>query len=239
MPSSAAPVLLPTFAVQAVSLVSGVSAEGRRVAVLRAGLTGGIGSGKSEVSRRLAAQGAVVIDADVAARSVVAPGTPGLARVAEAFGAEILGPDGALDRERLGAIVFRDPASRATLNAIIHPLVGEWMRTAERAAVDAARGDVVIVHDVPLLAENRRAADFDLVIVVDVPPDLQLKRLVSQRGMTPEQAQARMAAQASREQRLAVADVVIDNSGSLDDLDRRVAEVWAELTRRLANPQDT
>jgi dephospho-CoA kinase len=180
----------------------------------------------------------VIIDADVAARSVVAPGTPGLARVAEAFGAEILGPDGALDRGRLGAIVFRDPASRATLNAIIHPLVGEWMRAAERAAVDAARGDVVIVHDVPLLAENRRAADFDLVIVVDVPPDLQLERLVSQRGMTPEQARARMAAQASREQRLAVADVVIDNSGSLDDLDRRVAEVWADLTRRLASPQD-
>jgi dephospho-CoA kinase len=200
--------------------------------VLRAGLTGGIGSGKSEVSRRLAAQGAVVIDADVAARSVVAPGTRGLARVAEAFGAEVLGPDGALDRERLGAIVFRDPASRATLNAIVHPLVGEWMRAAERAAVDAARGDVVIVHDVPLLAENRRAADFDLVIVVDVPPDLQLERLVSQRGMTPEQARARMAAQASREQRLAVADVVIDNSGSLDDLDRRVAEVWADLQHR-------
>jgi dephospho-CoA kinase len=105
--------------------------------------------------------------------------------------------------------------------------------------VDAARGDVVIVHDVPLLAENRRAADFDLVIVVDVPPEIQLERLVSQRGMTPEQARARMAAQASREQRLAVADVVIDNSGSLDDLDRRVAEVWADLTRRLANPQDT
>jgi dephospho-CoA kinase len=190
------------------------------------------------VSRRLAAHGAVIIDADVAARSVVAPGTPGLARVAEAFGAEVLGPDGALDRERLGAIVFRDPAARATLNAIVHPLVGEWMRAAERAAVDAARGDVVIVHDVPLLAENRRAADFDLVIVVDVPPDLQLERLVSQRGMTPEQARARMAAQASREQRLAVADVVIDNSGSLDDLDRRVAEVWADLTRRLASPQD-
>jgi dephospho-CoA kinase len=239
MPSSAAHVLPPTFAVQAVSLVSGVSAERRRVVVLRAGLTGGIGSGKSEVSRRLAAHGAVIIDADVAARSVVAPGTAGLTRVAEAFGAEILGPDGTLDRGRLGAIVFRDPASRATLNAIIHPLVGEWMRAADRAAVDAARGDVVIVHDVPLLAENRRAADFDLVIVVDVPPDLQLERLIGQRGMTPDQARARIAAQASREQRLAVADLVIDNSGSLDDLDRRVAEVWAELTRRLASPQDT
>ncbi len=202
--------------------------------MLRAGLTGGIGSGKSEVSRRLAAHGAVIIDADVAARAVVAPGTPGLARVAEAFGVGVVGPDGALDRDRLGAIVFRDPASRTTLNAIVHPLVGQWMGTAERAAVDAARGDLIIVHDVPLLAENRRAGDFDLVIVVDAPPELQVERLVTQRGMTPEQAQARLAAQASRQQRLAVADLVIDNSGSLADLDRRIAEVWAELRRRLA-----
>ena len=200
--------------------------------MLRAGLTGGIGSGKSEVSRRLATHGAVVIDADVAARAVVAPGTPGLARVVDAFGADVVGPDGALDRDRLGAIVFRDPASRTTLNAIVHPLVGQWMRTAERAALDAAGDDLIIVHDVPLLAENRRAGDFDLVIVVDVPSELQLERLVGQRGMSPDQARARMAAQASREQRLAVADLVIDNSGSLADLDRRVAEVWADLIRR-------
>ena len=204
--------------------------------MLRAGLTGGIGSGKSEVSRRLAAHGAVIIDADVAARAVVAPGTPGLARVAEAFGDGVLGPDGALDRERLGAIVFDDPASRSTLDAIVHPLVGRWMRVADQAAVDTADGDVIIVHDVPLLAENRRAGDFDLVIVVDVPPELQLERLVTQRGMTPDQARARMAAQASREQRLAVADLVIDNSGSLADLDRRVAEVWADLQLRVAVP---
>jgi dephospho-CoA kinase len=202
--------------------------------MLRAGLTGGIGSGKSEVSRRLTAYGAVVIDADVAARAVVAPGTPGLARIVEAFGADIVGLDGALDRDRLGAIVFRDPASRATLNAIVHPLVGQWMRAAERAAVDAAGGDLIIVHDVPLLAENRRAGDFGLVIVVDVPPELQLERLVGQRGMSPDQARARMAAQASRPQRLAVADLVIDNSGSLADLDHRVAEVWADLQRRVA-----
>ena len=202
--------------------------------MLRAGLTGGIGSGKSEVSRRLAAHGAVVIDADVAARAVVAPGTPGLARVVEAFGADVVGPDGALDRDRLGAIVFRDPASRTTLNAIVHPLVGQWMRAAERAAVDAAGGDMIIVHDVPLLAENRRAGDFDLVIVVDVPSELQLERLVGQRGMSPDQARARMAAQASRPQRLAVANLVIDNSGSLTDLDHRVAEVWADLQRRVA-----
>jgi dephospho-CoA kinase len=207
--------------------------------VLRVGLTGGIGSGKSEVGRRLAAHGAVIIDADVAARAVVALGTPGLARVAEAFGGDVLGPDGALDRERLGAIVFRDPGSRATLNAIVHPLVGEWMRAAEQAAVAASDGGVIIVHDVPLLAENGRAGDFDLVIVVDVPPDLQLERLVGQRGMTPDQARARMAAQASREQRLAVADLVIDNSGSLADLDRRVAGVWADLRRGVANPRAT
>jgi dephospho-CoA kinase len=202
--------------------------------MLRAGLTGGIGSGKSEVSKRLAAHGAVVIDADVAAREVVAPGTPGLARIAEAFGAGVLGPDGALDRERLGALVFRDAGLRAKLNAIVHPLVADWMAAAERAALDPARTDVIIVHDVPLLAENRRAGDFDVVVVVDVPPDLQVERLVSQRGMAPDQARARMAAQASREQRLAVADLVIDNSGSLDDLDRRVAEVWADLERRAA-----
>ena len=202
--------------------------------MLRAGLTGGIGSGKSEVSRRLATHGAVVIDADVAARAVVAPGTPGLSRVADAFGTGVLGPDGALDRERLGAIVFGDPDSRAALNAIVHPLVGEWMQAAEQAAVAASGGGVIIVHDVPLLAENRRAGDFDLVIVVDVPPELQLERLVGQRGMSPDQARARMAAQASRPQRLAVANLVIDNSGSLTDLDHRVAEVWADLQRRVA-----
>ena len=208
---------------------------GQRGRVLRAGLTGGIGSGKSEVSRRLAAHGAVLIDADIAARAVVAPGTPGLARVAEAFGAEVLGPDGALDRERLGAIVFRDPASRATLNAIVHPLVGQWMRAADQTAVAGADGAVIIVHDVPLLAENRRSGDFDLVIVVDVPPELQLERLVSRRGMNPDQARARIAAQATREQRLAVADIVIDNSGSLEDLDRRVDTVWTDLTSRVAD----
>ncbi len=205
-------------------------------AVLRVGLTGGIGSGKSEVSRRLAARGAVILDADVAAREVVAPGTPGLAQVAEAFGPGVLRPDGALDRDRLGAIVFSDPAARERLNAIVHPLVRDWMRDAERdaerAAEDGARGDLIVVHDVPLLVEARQAGDFDLVIVVDVPPETQVERLVAERGLPEDQARARMAAQAGREQRLAAADLVIDNSGSLDDLDRRVAEVWADLQRR-------
>src|SRR5260370_5127574 len=154
-------------------------------AVLRVGLTGGIGSGKSEVSRRLADHGAVIIDADLAARQVVVPGTPGLAQIAEACGEGALSPDGSLDRERLGQIVFRDPGLRAKLNAIVHPLVREWMRAAERAAVQAAdaqraaaassaatvqaadsqRGGPVIVHDVPLLAESRRKGGFALLIV--------------------------------------------------------------------------
>jgi len=165
---------------------------------------------------------------------VVLPGSPGLARIAEAFGDDVLRPDGSLNREGLGEIVFTDPGLRAKLNEIVHPLVREWMQAAEDAAVQAADPPgPVIVHDVPLLAESRGKDAFDVVIVVDVPPGLQVERLVAQRGMTPDQARARMAAQASREQRLAVADVVIDNSGSLDDLDRRVAEVWADLQRRM------
>jgi dephospho-CoA kinase len=200
--------------------------------MLRVGLTGGIGSGKSEVSRRLAALGAVVLDADAAARAVVEPGTPGLKRIAETFGPGVLRPDGALDRARLAEIVFADDAARAKLNAIVHPLVHDHMRAAEQAAVQAGGDGVVVVHDVPLLAEGGRSAEFDLVIVVDVPPGLQLERLAGERGMTAEQTRARIAAQATREQRLAVADIVIDNSGTLDDLDRRVSEVWADLQVR-------
>jgi dephospho-CoA kinase len=205
--------------------------------LLRVGLTGGIGSGKSEVARRLAEHGAVLIDADVAARRVVEPGSPGLAQVAAAFGDEMLRPDASLNRERLGEIVFADPGLRTKLNAIVHPLVREWMEKAERAAVQAD-GDAIVVHDVPLLAESRGKTGFDAVIVVDAPPDLQVERLVKLRGMAREQARARMAAQASREQRLAVADIVIDNSGTLDDLDRRVAEVWADLERRVPSQDD-
>jgi dephospho-CoA kinase len=203
--------------------------------VLRVGLTGGIGSGKSEVSRRLAAHGAVIIDADVAARQVVVPGSPGLARIARAFGDDVLRPDGSLDRVRLGEIVFADTALRDKLNAIVHPLVRQWMLAAERTAVQAGEPPgPILVHDVPLLAESRGQGGFDLVIVVDVPPEQQVERLVSQRGMTPGQASARMAAQASREQRLELADIVIDNSGALADLDRCVGEVWADLRRRAA-----
>ncbi len=201
--------------------------------MLRVGLTGGIGSGKSEAARRLVVRGAELIDADVAAREVVVPGSRGLKRIVMAFGDDVLSPDGSLDRARLGEIVFKDPELRAKLNAIVHPLVRQWMLAAERTAVQAADPPgPIIVHDVPLLAESRGKGGFDLVIVVDVPPELQIERLVSQRGMTPDQARARMNAQASREQRLEVADIVVDNSGSLDDLDHRVAEIWAELERR-------
>jgi dephospho-CoA kinase len=205
--------------------------------VLQVGLTGGIGSGKSEVARLLVARGAVLIDADVAARQVVVPGSDGLKRIVAAFGDDVLGPDGSLDRARLGEIVFKDPELRAKLNAIVHPLVRQWMHAAARAAVQAADPPgPIIVHDVPLLVENRGREGFDLVIVVDVPPELQIERLVSQRGMTPDQARARMNAQASREQRLEVADIVIDNSGSLTDLDRRVTALWADLQRRAELP---
>lgn len=200
--------------------------------MLRVGLTGGIGSGKSEVSRRLAAFGAAVIDADKAAREVVAPGTPGLARVAAAFGPDVLLPDGSLDRPKLAAVVFGDEAALGTLNSIVHPLVHEHMRAAEAEAIRAGGGETVVVHDVPLLAEGGREGEFDLVIVVDVPPELQAGRLVAQRGMTAEQAAGRMASQATREQRLAIADIVIDNSGTLADLDKRVREVWEELRAR-------
>jgi dephospho-CoA kinase len=196
--------------------------------VLRVGLTGGIGAGKSEVSAMLAALGAVLIDADAIAREVVEPGTPGLAAVTSAFGSGVLFADGSLNREGLGEIVFGDPAKLESLNRIVHPLVGQRMTELERAAGQ----DAIVVHDVPLLAENDLAAGYDLVVVVDTPEDVQVDRLTRKRGMTPEQAQARMAAQASREKRLAIADFVVDNSGSLAELDRQVGDLWTELRRR-------
>ncbi|MEC4019744.1 dephospho-CoA kinase [Streptomyces sp. H27-D2] len=198
--------------------------------MLSVGLTGGIGAGKSAVSRLLSEYGAVVVDADRIAREVVAPGTPGLAAVVAEFGPEILSPDGTLDRPRLGAIVFADPDRLAALNTIVHPLVGA--RSAELEA--AADPDSIIVHDVPLLAENGLASLYDLVVVVDAATGTQLDRLVRLRGMTESAARARMAAQATREQRLAVADVVIDNDGPLSDLEPQVREVWKRLRERSA-----
>ena len=200
--------------------------------MLRVGLTGGIGSGKSTVSARLAELGAVVLDADKAARAVVEPGTPGLAAITAAFGHALLAADGSLDRAKLAGIVFAYEAALARLNAITHPLIRAWIAAAEQAAIRARGDDVVLVHDVALLAEWGRAKEFDLVIVVDVPAETQLERLTGPRGMAEDQARARMAAQATREQRLAVADIVIDNSGSREDLDRRVDEVWGELRAR-------
>jgi dephospho-CoA kinase len=196
--------------------------------MLNVGLTGGIGAGKSEVSRLLVAHGAVLIDADRIAREVVEPGTSGLAAVVEAFGPEVLAADGSLDRPKLGAIVFADPEKRAVLNSIVHPLVGERSRALEAAAP----ADAVVVHDVPLLTENGLAPLYDLVVVVDVSPGTQLERLTALRGMSEEDARARMAAQATREQRLEIADIVIDNDVPLTELERRVAEVWRELRRR-------
>ncbi|MEU1267557.1 dephospho-CoA kinase [Streptomyces sp. NPDC005799] len=196
--------------------------------MLKVGLTGGIGAGKSEVSRLLVACGAVLIDADRIAREVVAPGTPGLAAVVEAFGQDVLTADGSLDRPRLGSIVFADPDRLAVLNSIVHPLVGARSRELEQAAAE----DAVVVHDVPLLAENGLAPLYDVVIVVDASPETQLDRLVRLRGMTEQDARARMAAQASREERREIADVVIDNDVPLEELRRRVKDVWADLVRR-------
>jgi len=195
--------------------------------LLNVGLTGGIGAGKSEVSARLAALGAVIIDADAVAREVVAPGTPGLAKVVEIFGPGILAADGSLDRPRLGEIVFADPGSLAKLNAVIHPLVAIRSLELQRHAP----ANSVVIHDVPLLAENKLADRYDVVVVVDAPPEVQLGRLTRLRGMPAGQARARMAAQASRADRLAVADFVVDNSADLAELDRQVTKLWAELTR--------
>jgi dephospho-CoA kinase len=191
--------------------------------VLRIGLTGGIGSGKSTVSRLLAGHGAVIVDADAIAREVVAPGTPGLAAVVDAFGSGVLATDGSLDRPALAGVVFADPEARRRLDAIVHPLVRA--RAAEVMA--ATSPDAVVVNDVPLLVETGQAGTYDLVLVVEADPATRVARLV-QRGLTAEDARARMAAQATDEQRRAVADVVLDNSGSPAELEVQVDRFWAE-----------
>ena len=196
--------------------------------MLSVGLTGGIGAGKSEVSRLLVEYGAVLIDADRIAREVVGPGTPGLAAVVDAFGEDVLTEDGRLDRPKLGSIVFAVQEKLAALNSIVHPLVGERSRALEEAAAE----DAVVVHDVPLLTENGLAPLYDVVVVVDTDPATQLDRLVRLRGMTEQDARARMAAQATREQRRDIADVVVDNDVPLEELRHRVHEVWAELACR-------
>ena len=191
--------------------------------MLRIGLTGGIGSGKSTVSRLLERRGAVIVDADVIAREVLAPGTPGLAAVVEAFGRGVVAADGSLDRPALAAVVFADPGARARLDGIVHPLVRA--RAGELAA--GAPPDAVVVHDVPLLAETGQASSYDLVVVVEADADTRIARLV-QRGLTAADARARIAVQATDEERRAIADVLLDNSGSPEQLAVQVDRFWTE-----------
>lgn len=192
------------------------------------GLTGGIGAGKSTVARLLADRGAVVLDADEAARAAVAPGTSGLAAVVDEFGPGVLAADGSLDRAALAAVVFADPARRAALNAIVHPRVRDWM--AERAA--RAPVGSVVVQDVPLLVEAGLGKLFGFVVVVDAADEVRVARLVRDRGMTPDEVAARIAAQAPRAQRLAAADVVIVNDGGPDELAAQVTALWETIADR-------
>lgn len=200
--------------------------------MLRVGLTGGIASGKSAVADRLARHGAVIIDADVLAREVVEPGTPGLAAIVERFGASMLHPDGTLNRAALGATVFADAGARADLNRIVHPAVRRRAAELERAApVDA-----IVVHVIPLLVETGQARSFDVLVVTDADPDIQLARLASRNGLSRPEAEARLNAQASREERSAVADELIDNTGSLASLDAQVDALWTRLQARATVP---
>lgn len=192
---------------------------------MRVGLTGGIASGKSTVSAILAELGAVVIDADQLAREVVERGTPGLTRVVEEFGPEILTAEGDLDRPQLGRIVFGDETKRKALESIVHPLVFE--RYAELEA--AAPPDAVVVHDIPLLAESGRADTFDAVVVVETPAEVQVERMLRDRGWTREDAEARIAAQASPEQRRAIATHLIVNTGTREELREQVERVYREV----------
>jgi dephospho-CoA kinase len=191
--------------------------------VLRIGLTGGIGSGKSTVAALLAQHGARVVDADRIAREVVEPGTPGLAAVVAEFGEGVVTADGALDRPALAALVFGDPAARARLDAVVHPLVRA--RAAELVA--AAPADAVVVQDVPLLVETGQAGSFDLVLVVETDLGTRVARLVD-RGLTADDARARIASQATDEQRRAVADVLLRNDGDREALAAQVERFWAE-----------
>lgn len=192
--------------------------------MLRIGLTGGIGAGKSTVAEVLASLGAVVVDADVLAREVVAPGSEGLAAVAAQFGPDVIGPDGALDRPALARLVFGDPERRARLEAITHPLVAQ--RTAELVA--GAPTDAIIVHDVPLIVEKHMGALYHLVLVVDAPEDVRVRRLVASRPMTADDARARIAAQATPEQRRAAADVWVDTDRALDAVAAQVTDLWRD-----------
>jgi len=201
------------------------------VPALTVGLTGGLGSGKSAVLDELVALGAVGIDADLVARDVVLPGTPGLDAVVTAFGPEVVASDGGLDRGRLARIVFADAAERARLEAIIHPLV----RAETQARIAAAAPDAIVVNAVPLLAETGLAGEYDVVVVVRAPLAARLDRVLSSRGMSDGDARARIAVQASDEERAAIAWWLIDNAGTLADLQTEVARLWAALLARRAD----
>lgn len=192
-------------------------------------LTGGIAAGKSTVARRLADHGAVVVDADALVREVQQPGSPVLARIAEEFGAGVIRSDGALDRAALGAIVFGDDAAIARLNAIVHPAVRD-LSHARFAEARAASPDAVIVYDVPLLVEARGGDGWDLVVVAHAPAELRARRLHEERGMSAGEAASRIAAQVSDEARLAIADVVIDTSGSIAETIAQTDALWDRLT---------
>ena len=192
----------------------------------RIALTGGIASGKSSVADLLAERGAVIIDSDVSAREVVEPVTPGLAAIVERFGEGVLRDDGARDRPALGAIVFADPAARADLEAITHPRI----RARADALRVAAPEGAVVIDVIPLLVEVGLAGRFDEVIVVDVPEEVQVERLRRRDGFTRDEAMARLAAQASRDDRLAVADHVVDNTGTRAELEASVDALWRRLT---------
>ncbi|MBC7632852.1 dephospho-CoA kinase [Aeromicrobium sp.] len=198
--------------------------------MLRVGLTGGIGSGKSTVSALLGEHGAVVIDYDILAREVVEPGSPVIAAIAARFGADMIASDGSLDRTALGALVFAEPSALLALNAITHPAIGELATARERVADPGA----IVVHDNPLLVEMGLAAHCDVVIVVDVPEAVQVNRLMVSRGMSEDDARARIATQASRQERTGAADLLIDNTGPLDELSPIVGGIWDELVSRSA-----
>ena len=195
--------------------------------MLRVGLTGGIASGKSLVADELARYGAVVIDADVLAREVVEPGTPGLAAIEERFGADVL-RDGRLDRAALGKIIFSDPEARRDLERIVHPAVRARAAELEQAASD----DATVIHVIPLLVETGQQDGFDVVVVVDVDQETQVRRLLDRNGLTPDEARARIAAQAGREARLAAADHVLHNDGSVTQLRDQIADLLDELPAR-------
>ncbi len=205
--------------------------QGERM--LTVGLTGGIGAGKSAVAHRLADLGAIVIDADVLARNVVQPGSAGLAAVIDAFGPDVVDDAGNLDRSRLASLVFADSAARTRLEAIVHPLV----RAKTRELIAAAPDDAIVINEVPLLVEANLAADYDVIVVVQAQPETRLRRLVD-RGLSAEEARQRIAAQASDVDRRAVADYLIDNDGTLDDLVVQVDRLWQQLLQRLSTAAD-